>query len=326
MSIYAGIDLGGTKIAVTLLGSEGGADGETRIAQHSQPTQAHEGPDAVLRRIADAFAQTCHAAGIDPAQVGAVGLGVPAVIDLPRGMTLLMPNLPGNWFEKPVVGILSGLVGRPVWLVNDARAFTLAEANLGAGRGAQTVVCFTVGTGIGGGIALGGRLHLGRDARAAEFGHQTIDPNGPPCGCGNRGCLESLVSGPAIAAMGIRAVLQGVTTEIGRLVNQDITQITPEMIKRAAEAGDSVAREILERAGTYLGIGVSNVTTLLSPDRVVIGGGVAALGVWIFDPVRAVMRRRCTTVDVEHIELVRAALGGEAGAIGAALWAKQNSA
>ncbi len=311
-----GIDLGGTKIAAAILDRRSG----TLTTRKVIPAQAHEGPDAVLARIAGLVRALIDESNLDE-QIGGVGLGVPAVIDVARGLTLLMPNLPGDWVGKPVVDILRGQLNRPVWLVNDARAFTLAEATWGAGRGADTVVCFTIGTGIGGGIAIDGKLHLGLDATAGELGHQTIDPNGPPCGCGNNGCLESLASGPAITTYGIKAVLQGVTTNIGQLVNQDITRITPETIMRAAMSGDPVACEILERAGGYLGIGIANAVTMLSPNRVVIGGGVAALGDWLLNPARAMLKRRCRTAPTAKIEVVGAALGNDAGVIGAALWA-----
>lgn len=314
-----GIDLGGTKIAGAILDVHKG----TLVARKVIPTQAHEGPDSVLSRIATLVFALIDEFGAGKS-IGALGIGVPAVIDVDNGLTLLMPNLPGDWAGKQIVKILARKLDRPVWLINDARAFTLAEATWGAGRGAQTVVCFTIGTGIGGGIALNGQLHLGLDASAGELGHQTIDPHGPPCGCGNNGCLESMASGPAITALGIKAVLQGATTEIGKLVGQDITRITPETIMQAATLGDLVAREILERVGGYLGIGIANLVTILSPERVVIGGGVAALGDWLLNPAREVVKKRCRTAPITRIEIVRAALGDDAGVIGAALWAGQH--
>jgi len=319
MSYFAGVDLGGTKIAGVILKSLGG---ET-VLQKRIPTDAHLGPDSVLGRIADALKEMCSELGIEPQTLSGIGCGLPAVIDFERGTTLLMPNLPGDWLNKPVTDILNGLLGCTVSLINDARAFTLAEANLGSGRGARNVVCFTVGTGIGGGITLNGELYLGLDRKAGEFGHQTIDPNGPICGCGNHGCLEALASGPAITAQGIKAVLQGMSTKIGALVQQDITRITPEVIMRAAEMDDALAREILWRAGNYLGIGMANVATILCPERVVVGGGVARLGEWIMEPARAAMRERCRTAPLDKISVVLAELGGESGAIGAAIWAMQ---
>jgi glucokinase len=208
-------------------------------------------------------------------------------------------------------------------LVNDARAFTLAEAMLGAGRGAETVVCFTVGTGIGGGIIFHGRLHLGFDGAAGELGHQTIEPDGPLCGCGNRGCLEALAGGYAISGMGVQAAQDDPESPIYMLAGGDMRAVTPEVIMRAAKMGDEVARRIIERAGYYLGIGVSNAVTMLSADCVVIGGGVSQLGEWLLNPIRATLRERCHTVALDRVKIVLSALGQDAGVIGAALWASQ---
>src|SRR5215213_6799257 len=234
--MYIGIDLGGTKIAAS------GVDvisGEV-AGQHVIPTDAYEGPDAVLARMADLLLTVSHAAGLRPQQIGAVGVGVPGLFDQQTGQTLFLPNLAGMWRGVRVRDGLRRAVDRPIWLINDARAFVLAEAAFGAGRGANTVVGLTIGTGIGGGIAIRGRLHLGIDGTAGEVGHMTIDPHGSPCGCGNRGCLETFASGPSIATQGIRAALTGVPTQIGELVNHDLNKITPEIILQAADAGDQV--------------------------------------------------------------------------------------
>jgi glucokinase len=250
-------------------------------------------------------------------------VGVPGYINPQQGTTLLVPNLPGPWRGLPAGPLLQEQTGLPTALINDARAFVLAEATQGAGRGAHAVLGLTIGTGIGGGIAIDGRLHLGIDGSAGEAGHQTIDPNGPPCNCGNCGCLEAFASGPAIAALGMKAVAHGATTRIGELVGHDLNRITPETIRQAAEQGDAVAREILARAGGYLGIGVANLVTILSPNRVILGGSVANLGRWLFEPVLHELRRRVHAVPVERVEVVPAALGADAGLVGAAVWAAQ---
>ena len=318
---YIGIDLGGTKIAAAALDvATGEIAGRTVVA-----TEAHTGPPAVLRRMAMVVETVRASAGLRREAVGGIGVGVPGVTDMDAGRTLFLPNLPTAWRAVPVAAMLAEATGYPVALINDARAFILAEATWGAGRGARNVAGLTVGTGIGGGIVIEGRLYMGLDGTAGEVGHQTIDPDGPPCGCGNRGCLEAFASGPAIAALGVRAVLQGMTTRIGALAEHDLNRITPETIMRAAEEGDEVAREILRRAGNYLGTGVANLATILSPDRVIIGGGVARLGEWLLEPVRATLRQRCHAVPVDRIEVVRAALGDDAGVVGAAVWAFQRT-
>jgi glucokinase len=190
-------------------------------------------------------------------------------------------------------------LGLPVALINDARAFGLAELRLGAGRGASSLVGLTLGTGVGGVIAIDGRTHLGHDGTAGEIGHQTIDPDGPSCGCGNYGCLEAFARADRIAeACGTPTV---------------------EVAVEAARAGDAQALEGLARTGRYLGIGIANAVTLISPDKVVIGGGVAAAGELLFAPIRDELRRRVRTTSLDAVELVAAELGIWAGSIGAAI-------
>src|SRR5688572_1285743 len=201
---FIGVDLGGTKIAAAVLNLETGQI----TARKTVPTQGHEGPDALLKRIADLGRTLATEAGLSLEAIGGVGVGVPATVDSVAGITLVLPNLPGDWVRKPVVAILENHLNRPVYLINDARAFTLAEATLGAGHGAETVVGVTLGTGIGGGIAINGRLHFGIGT-AGEVGHHTIDMDGAPDGTGNPGGWESLASGPAIASLGVKAVMQG---------------------------------------------------------------------------------------------------------------------
>jgi glucokinase len=317
-----GIDLGGTKIAAAAVDVTTGAVRGRAVI----PTDSHDGPDAVLARMVALIERVRETAGLAPAQVGAVGVGVPGPFDQATGQTIFLPNLAGMWRGVRVRDGLRPAGDWPIWLINDARAFVLGEATFGAGRGAATVVGLTIGTGCGGGIAIGGRLHLGLDGTAGEIGHMTIDPHGQPCGCGNRGCLETFVSGPSITTLGIRAALTGVPTLISALAERDLRRITPDLILRAAEAGDETARDILGRAAAALGVGVANLVTVLSPDRVVIGGSVARLGEWLFAPVRAAVRERCRAIPVEKVAIVPAALGGDAGVVGAAVWAAQMSA
>jgi glucokinase len=188
---------------------------------------------------------------------------------------------------------------RPAFLINDARAFGLAELRLGAGRGADSMIGLTLGTGVGGVVAVDGHVHQGHDGTAGEIGHQTIDPDGPWCGCGNRGCLEAFARADQIAAACGTA--------------------TAEEAVARARAGDERAVDGLAAIGRYLGIGIANMIAVISPDRVVIGGGVAAAADLLFDPIRAELRRRVTTTALDRVDLVTAELGTWAGAIGAAI-------
>jgi glucokinase len=198
-----------------------------------------------------------------------------------------------------VAGPVGAALGLPVALINDARAFGLAELRLGAGRGASSMVGLTLGTGVGGVIAIDGRVHLGHDGTAGEVGHQTIDPDGPLCNCGNHGCLESFARADRIAA--------ACGTE------------TVEAAVEAADAGDARALDGLAQVGRYLGIGIANMITVISPDRVVIGGGIAAAGDLLLGPIRDEVRRRVLMTSLNEVEIVTAELGTWAGAIGAAI-------
>ncbi|MCI0336376.1 MAG: ROK family protein [Acidobacteria bacterium] len=316
---YIGIDIGGTNIKAALVNTDTGEIAATR----STPTQAREGHDAVIAQMAVLVQEIIITSQLSKDGVGGIGVGLPGSLDNEKGTTIFLPNLPGNWRNVPVRDLLSKLANLPVALINDARAMTLGEWKFGAGRGVDTA-CYTLGTGIGGGLVINGRLHLGPSGAAGELGHISVDVNGPPCGCGSRGCIEAFASGPAIAAMGMKAVVQGRNTIIAKLAGYDLNRITPELICDAAESGDEVAREIYEFAGMIIGAGVANIVTAVNPRRVVIGGGIAAAGELILDPIRRSMQERVFLTDANRVEVVQAQLGNNAGLIGAAVWARQH--
>jgi glucokinase len=263
---------------------------------HGQrPTLAAEGPDAVIGRVGEIG----QAALERWPGIASVGIGIPGLYDPVAGSARFLVNMPREWSGRAVAGPVEAVLGVPVTLINDARAFGLAELRLGAGRGAASLVGLTLGTGVGGVIAIDGRVHLGHDGTAGEVGHQTIDPDGPMCGCGNRGCLEAFTRADRIAAA----------------CGTD----TAEAAVAAARAGDPRALDGLAEIGRYLGIGIANMVVVLSPDRVVIGGGIAAAGDLLLEPIRAELRRRVQTTSLDEVELVTAELGTWAGAIGAAI-------
>jgi glucokinase len=290
---YLGIDLGGTNIKYAIVET---GDNPHVVATGSTETHAAEGPAAVVERMVELGRHAVQEHGA----VDAVGTGVPGVLDHERGRALFLPNLPGPWADTPLVERLATGLGTDVALINDARAFTLGELRVGAAKGCHDVLGIAIGTGIGGGVAVDGQLHLGLDGSAGEFGHQTVDPDGPRCPCGNRGCVETLAAGPAIAREGGLA--------------------TPELVAEAARQGDARAREVLGHAGTLIGIAVANAIVLLAPQRVVVGGGVAAAGDLLLDPIREEVRRRVFVVPIDRVEIVRAKLTPFGGAVGAALW------
>jgi glucokinase len=281
-----GLDLGGTNIKLALL-----EDG-VLVEQREAPTLSEDGgPAAVLQRIVEL--------GRSVGPVDSVGVALPGLFD-EDGVIVLLPNLYGAWTGTPALEPLEEGFGAPVRLINDGHAFALAESTLGAGRGAANVMCIVCGTGIGGGLVLGGRLHLGPDQRAGEFGHHTVSEDGPRCECGNRGCLELYAGARAIAAAA------GAPTFHHAVVN--------------ARAGDEAAIGALARAGELIGLAIANVLIFLAPDRVVVGGGVAEAGELLLDPLRASVADRARVAPLDRITIAPAELGPRAGAIGAALW------
>jgi glucokinase len=280
-----GLDLGGTNIKRVVL------DGDVIVERDSEPTRSDEGVGAVLDRLA--------ALAREAGPVASVGVALPGLFDT-EGRAVLLPNLHGEWVGRPIADPLADALGRPVRLINDGHAFALAEARIGAARGAEDVLCIVCGTGIGGGLVIRGRLHLGVEDRAGEVGHHTVVEDGPLCGCGNHGCLEMLAGARAIAAAAQQPSFDDVVA--------------------AARRGDERAREAIRRAASYIGIAIANLTIFLTPERVVVGGGVAEAGELLLDPLRAEVERRAGRVAPLHaIEIVPATLGADAGAVGAAL-------
>jgi glucokinase len=244
-------------------------------------------------------------------------MGCPGLVDVAHGITRFFPNLPTQWRDVHAAEILGRRLGCPVRLLNDVRTATLGELTYGRGRTARTMAFFALGTGVGGGVAVDGRLHLGPLGAAGELGHQTILPDGPVCGCGNRGCLETLASGPAITAEGVRLLRTGLAPKLHELVDGDAGRITPKEMAAAAFTGDDKVRESILRAAEYLGIGVANVVVVLHPDLVVLGGGVAELGDILLDRVRETVRRRVGMFPTDGVKIERSALGERAGLLGA---------
>ena len=317
MKKFIGCDLGGTNLRAAIIDVESG-----EVLQHkSVPSLARDGHDAVMKRMAKLFLHVIREAGMQKDEIGGIGIGVPGVLDLETGETLFLPNLPGTWPHVPLRDTIEDLTGLRTAMLNDVRAITNGEWRFGAGRGVDTVAVFAVGTGIGGGLVINGQLHLGIGGTGGELGHTMIDFNGPHCGCGNDGCVEAYASGPAIAAMGMKAVSQGLTTAIAELCEYNLNLITPELIAEAARAGDNVAKDIYEKAGFYLGIAAANVCASVGPRRIIIGGGVAQAGELLLDPIRRTVRERVHIMPVEQVEIVPSQLGDNAGVIGMACWA-----
>jgi glucokinase len=321
MKKYIGCDLGGTNLRTAIVDVETGSV----LNQMSIPTLARDGHDAVMKRMADLFLQVIQAAGMKKEDIGGIGIGAPGVLDLEKGETLFLPNLHGAWRNVPLRDTIAKLTGLPVALLNDVRSITNGEWRFGAGRGVDTVAVFAIGTGVGGGLVVNNQLHLGIGGTGGELGHITIDFNGPRCGCGKYGCLEAYASGPAIAAMGLKAVTQGLTTRIADLCEHDLNRITPRLIAEAAQAGDEIAIEIYEKAGFYLGVTAANVCVAIGPRRIIIAGGVSRAGDLLLNPIRRTLLERVSVMPIEQVEVVQSQLGDNAGVLGVASWVANQS-
>ena len=290
---HLGLDLGGTYIKWTVLERE--RDEWRILGKGRADTPSTKGADAVVWRLAGVGDE---AISSWPG-VATVGIGVPGSYDPATGATRSLTNIPGDWDGRPVASVVGAAFGLHAFLINDARAFGLAELRMGAGRGASSMVGITLGTGVGGVIAIDGKIHYGHDGSAGEMGHQVVEPDGPECSCGGRGCLEIFVG-----AARIESACQAASVE--------------EAVIRA-RAGDPEAIAALSSAGRYLGIGIANMVSVLTPDRIVIGGGVGeSLDVFI-DTIWKELRDRVHLTPLDQVEIVPAQLGVWAGAIGAAI-------
>jgi glucokinase len=317
MNHYIGIDLGGTNLRAAIADTDTGEI----FYQRKCPTLASEGQDAVIRRIIELINEI--KAESNGNTIKGIGIGVPGTPNIDTNVIEFLPNLPGKWLNVPLGAIIEEQVKLPVALINDVRAITLGEWMFGAGRGSDTVACLAIGTGIGGGVVVNGQFHLGIGGTAGEFGHHVVEVDGLPCGCGGKGCLELYASGPAIAAMGAKEVMHGHTTRIGELVDHDLNRIDAGVVVQAAKEGDPIALGILQRAGTYLGIAVGNILGIISPEKVIFGGGVSVAGDLLLRPIVQTVNERVHVVPLQKVQFVLAELGINGGLIGAALWAQR---
>jgi glucokinase len=315
-SCYVGVDLGGTTIKFALVDNDGAVLHSSR-----RQTDAEDGYEAVLERMAEGAREIISKASA--AQIiRAVGVAVPGVLDMERGYTIFLPNLPGDWPDVPVGPTMAAALGLPVYLINDVRAFTVAELEIGAAKGVNTALCYAVGTGIGGGIVAHGRVNMGLGGAGGELGHMVVDPGGPRCGCGNRGCAEAYAAGPAIIGEANRQIVMGETTILREMIGEDLNKMTPEIVERAAEQGDRIAQQVLNYAGFHFGLAVANAIAALAPDVVVLGGGVLKPHGYFWKQIESTARAHSHVTEIDKIEFRPAKLGFEAGVVGAALWAK----
>ena len=290
LNMIIGIDLGGTKILTALADSEGRIISSVKI-----DTQASLGPEKVIANMIKSISLVVKQARVPLSRVSRVGIGAPGPI-LGQAIIVSPPNLPG-WLHVNIKSVMQKKLKKKIYVENDANAAAFGEFCFGAGKGFKNLVYITLSTGIGGGIIINGKIYTGSIGTAGEIGHMVIDQKGPKCGCGNRGCLEALAAGPAIAKMaGQKNALEA---------------------ELAARRGNKRAQNAINTAAKYIGIGIANINNILNPDIFVIGGGVSNMGRILLDPVKSWAKKYSMEASRKSLIIVPAKLKNNAGVMGA---------
>jgi glucokinase len=309
-----GIDIGGTNLVVGSVAE----DGSAVLATASEPTHAEAGATDVLDRLVGLAERAIAATRREApgADILGVGVGAPGPLDTKRGVVLLTPNL--GWVNLPLRQIIHDRLGLPAALDNDANCAVLGEWWVGAARGARHAIGITIGTGIGGGLILDGKLYHGASDVAGEIGHTTIDTEGRRCKCGNYGCLEAYASGPNIALRAVEEIEAGAVSRLPSLVGGDLRKITAQTVYQAAKDGDHLALEVVNDTAKFLGVGIGNLLNVFNPEVVVVCGGVTLAGDHLFVPLQREVARRAFKPAVAACRIVPGELAGTAGIYGAA--------
>ncbi len=301
--VVAGIDIGGTKIAVALETTDG-----ERVASRRLPTEVALGPEKILENVSSAIEEMLDES---ETKLSAVGIGCPGPIDVERGLALSPTNLP-DWIDFPLVEKFENRFGVPITFDNDANAAALGEYFYGAGKGFGEIFYVTISTGIGGALVCGGQLRHGVGGNAGEVGHTIVKPDGRRCLCGAHGCLETIASGLSIA----RRMKEKLAGNNGGNI-ENFPQITAETVVEAVKNNEKAALEIWDETIKYLAVGIGNAITLTAPEAVVIGGGVSTAGELLLEPLRRELAKNVMMLPVEKVKILRASLGGESGLCGA---------
>lgn len=307
---YLGIDLGGTKILTGLADAEGNI-----LASSRCDTQAEMGESQIIKNMIGTVNEVLEEVNLARGHVKALGIGSPGPLDTENGIIVESANIP--WENVHIVDIMEDKLGIKTLLENDANAAALAEKWFGAGRDVDDMVYLTISTGIGGGAVIKKELFSGYSNNACEIGHTVIDPNGPLCGCGNHGCLESFASGKSIGRMAKEAVKSKQSGLILELADGDMDKIDAAICAEAARKGDKTAADIFSTAGFYLGIGLGNVVNIFNPQLIVLGGGVMKSSDLFLDKALEVMHKNALDASLSVLEIKKAELGDKIGLMGA---------
>ena len=306
-----GVDLGGTFIKTALITLQGDILKKVEV-----PSGKESGPEKVIANIITSIQMAAEEAGQTFNQVQGIGLGTPGPLNTQKGIVCNAVNIPG-FINIPLRDLIQEKFGIPVNLENDANAAGYGEYWKGAGRGSSLMVAYTLGTGVGGGIIIDGKLIRGTNDCGGELGHITIVPDGEMCSCGNRGCVEAYASATFLVKHTAAMLKRGCPSLLTKWMEEGKT-LTAKLIDEAWRAGDEFAKERLWEVGYYLGLGVANIVSALNPDVVVVGGGMSKSGEIILEPVRKEVKKRTFREHYEHLRIVAAELGNNAGVIGAA--------
>lgn len=306
-----GVDIGGTNIKIALVDLKGSI-----VYSNTTPTRAEMGYEYTINNIKQAVYDLMKETKASAENIEAIGFGFPGQIDYKKGVVRMLPNIPG-WVDVPVAKIMEDEFKIPTRLDNDVRCAALGELNFGAGKGCENLICITVGTGIGSGLIINGKLVRGAANAAGEIGHIKLSlGDGPLCGCGDFACFEAYASGPAIVAMAKEYIAGGKSSKYKEMATEELS---PYIVAQAAIQGDPVAKKIYEKMGETIGIGLASVVNLLNPEKIIIGGGVADAGDILFDPIKETIAKRAMPIQAKAVQIVPAQLGNSAGVIGASL-------
>lgn len=313
--IAIGIDLGGTDIKAGVIAEDG-----LIVQRYKKPTEARLGGRKVVDRIGDLIQEILDSPEVSgrKGDIAGIGIGSPGLIDHEKGAITRPVNIPDWDYWINVRDIFKERFGMMTWADNDANASAQGEALFGKGRGKKVVILLTLGTGVGGGIVIDGKVYHGAAGYGGELGHIMVDPSGPVCGCGNEGDLESIASASAMARYARdRARVDHIPTLLKELCGGNIENITSKMVHEAALKGDAVALQVIERAGRALGIGCSTLVVAFNPDIICVGGGGSNMGDMLFDHARKELEKRVFFHSHFQTPIVLADLGEEAGIVGA---------
>ncbi len=313
--LILGIDLGGTKILTSVIDPSG-----KMLSRDHSITPAVEGPEGVIQAILASSERALEGAAIATERVSAVGVGAPGLADTEDGILFTSPNLPG-WENVPLRDIIQEKLKKKAFLINDGNAAALGEHYFGAAKGVTHFIYVTISTGIGGGIVVDGKVLNGSRGLAGEVGHMTINDEGPPCHCGNRGCWEALASGTALAKVARKQIEAAADTTILSFADGKIENVTAQTVQMAAEKGDALANQLILKTAYYFGVGLANLINIFNPEMIVIGGGLSNMGEQLFKPAHKVVEERAFHPALRTVRFVKADLGRNSGVLGAAAFA-----